>query len=170
MCEVRSVCPSVNFSPQDHVVYPCHGIGVIKEIESKEISGKSIEFFVISFPEERMMLRVPVDKAQDSGLRLLYSVQKLQEALQILKGRARHRQKIWIKRSQEFETKINSGMLESLAEVIRDLHTLKEALSYSERKIYDTARQRLLQEMMLVKNLKQGEAEVALDTLLEVSR
>lgn len=55
----------------DHVVYPTHGVGMVKGIEQQEIAGMALELIVIEFDKDRMILRVPVAKADDSGLRKL---------------------------------------------------------------------------------------------------
>ena len=59
------------FEKGDFVVYPTHGVGRVIDIEAKEIAGHKLDLFVISFEQERMMLRVPVAKAKISGLRKL---------------------------------------------------------------------------------------------------
>ena len=55
------------FEKGDFVVYPTHGVGRVIDIEAKEIAGHKLDLFVISFEQERMMLRVPVAKAKISG-------------------------------------------------------------------------------------------------------
>ena len=77
------------FEKGDFVVYPTHGVGRVVDIEAKEIAGHKLELFVISFEQERMMLRVPVAKAKISGLRKLSSRKIMENALVTLKGRSR---------------------------------------------------------------------------------
>ena len=77
------------FEKGDFVVYPTHGVGRVIDIEAKEIAGHKLDLFVISFEQERMMLRVPVAKAKISGLRKLSSRKIMENALVTLKGRSR---------------------------------------------------------------------------------
>jgi CarD family transcriptional regulator len=70
------------FEKGDFVVYPTHGVGKVIDIEAKEIAGHKLDLFVISFEQERMMLRVPVMKAKLSGLRKLSS-RKIMENAQL---------------------------------------------------------------------------------------
>ncbi len=77
------------FEKGDFVVYPTHGVGRVIDIEAKEIAGHKLDLFVISFEQERMMLRVPVAKAKISGLRKLSSRKIMESALVTLKGRSR---------------------------------------------------------------------------------
>ena len=69
------------FEKGDFVVYPTHGVGRVIDIEAKEIAGHKLDLFVISFEQERMMLRVPVAKAKLSGLRKLSSRKIMENAL-----------------------------------------------------------------------------------------
>ena len=123
------------FDLEDFIVYPKHGVGRIVEMETQEVAGTKLELYVIRFEKERMTLRVPVNKAQTSGMRKLSSDVTLKRAFTTLKGRARVKRTMWSRRAQEYEAKINSGCLVSIAEVVRDLHRAEDQpeQSYSER-------------------------------------
>ena len=69
-----------------------------------------------------MTLRVPVAKARSAGLRKLATRKLFDDALAVLKGRARIKRTMWSRRAQEYEAKINSGDPLAIAEVVRDLH------------------------------------------------
>ena len=132
------------FEKGDFVVYPTHGVGRVVDIEAKEIAGHKLGLFVISFEQERMMLRVPVAKAKISGLRKLSSRKIMENALVNLKVRSRVTRAMWNRRAQEYEAKINSGDPVSIAEVVRDLHrnANQPDQSYSERQISPRSRPR----------------------------
>ena len=127
------------FRANDFVVYPAHGVGRIITIEVQEIAGVTLELFVISFDKEKMTLRVPTAKATSVGMRVLSSPDVVDKALTTLGGRARVKRAMWSRRAQEYEQKINSGDLISIAEVVRDLHRGEDQpdLSYFEIVIYD---------------------------------
>jgi len=110
------------FAPGDYVVYPTHGVGQIIGVEDQTVAGMSLRVFAISFENEKMILRVPVEKAKQAGLRAISTRKEMQTALTTLKGRARIKRVIWSRRAQEYEAKINSGSPTSIAEVVRDLH------------------------------------------------
>ena len=140
--EAKVVLP---FSAGDFVVYPAHGVGKVTSIEAQTIAGQKVELFVISFERDRMTLRVPVRKVENSGLRKLSTRKVMEAALTTLKGRARVKRAMWSRRAQEYEAKINSGDPVSIAEVVRDLHrgASQPEQSYSERQIYEQALERL---------------------------
>ena len=112
----------LEFKVGDAVVYPAHGVGKVAGIETQEVAGMALEVYVITFDHEKMTLRVPTKKAVSAGLRSLAGETVVTKALTTLKGRARIKRTMWSRRAQEYEAKIDSGDLVSIAEVVRDLH------------------------------------------------
>lgn len=144
-----------NFAEGDHVVYPTHGVGKVERIAVEEIAGHKLELIHITFEENRMTLRVPVAKARSAGLRKLATRKLFDEALAILKGRARIKRTMWSRRAQEYEAKINSGDPLAIAEVVRDLHRNagQPDQSFSERQIYEAAMDRLAAELAALERI-----------------
>ncbi len=161
----------VPFSSGDFVVYPAHGVGKVTSIETQLIAGQKVELFVISFERDRMTLRVPVRKVENSGLRKLSTRKVMDAALTTLKGRARVKRAMWSRRAQEYEAKINSGDPVSIAEVVRDLHrgASQPEQSYSERQIYEQALERLAHEVAAVEKIKPEAATAKLEKLLNAA-
>src|ERR1700757_2506430 len=166
--DVKSTAP---FSSGDFVVYPAHGVGKVTSIESQLIGGLKVELFVISFERDRMTLRVPVRKVENSGLRKLSTRKVMEAALTPLKGRPRVKRAMWSRRAQEYEAKINSGDPVSIAEVVRDLHRNADQpdQSYSERQIYQAALDRLVRELAAVESIDETAATQKLEQLLKAA-
>ena len=137
------------FDVGDYVVYPKHGVGRVVELQSEEIAGMKLELYVLRFEKERMTLRVPVNKVEAIGMRKLSSDKTLKEAMETLKGKPKVKRTMWSRRAQEYEAKINSGDLVSIAEVVRDLHRAdnQPEQSYSERQLYESALDRMAREV-----------------------
>lgn len=156
------------FSKGDYVVYPTHGVGRVKGVERREIAGFDLRLFVISFEAEKMTLRVPVDKVENSGLRRISSQDKMETALTTLRGRARGKRTMWSRRAQEYEAKIHSGDPVSIAEVLRDLHRAagQPEQSYSERQMYEAALDRLAHELALVEKIDRDAAARKVEAVL----
>lgn len=156
------------FSKGDYVVYPTHGVGRVKGVERREIAGFDLRLFVISFEAEKMTLRVPVDKVENSGLRRISSQDKMETALTTLRGRARGKRTMWSRRAQEYEAKIHSGDPVSIAEVLRDLHRAagQPEQSYSERQMYEAALDRLAHELALVEKTDRDAAARKVEAVL----
>ena len=161
----------LEFRPNDYVVYPAHGVGQIMSIEEQEVAGITLELFVISFEKDKMTLRVPTAKATEIGMRSLSSPDVISKAMNTLKGKAKVKRAMWSRRAQEYEQKINSGDLISIAEVVRDLHRTDDQReqSYSERQLYEAALERLTREVAAVSGLDEGKAQAQVDEVL-VSR
>lgn len=137
------------FKVGEYVVYPTHGVGKITGKEAETIGDYELQVFVINFEKDKMTLRVPVNRAEAAGLRAVSGDAEVKKALTTLKGRARTSRGMWSRRAQEYEAKINSGNIVSVAEVVRDLHKNvdQSERSYSERMIYETALNRLVGEV-----------------------
>jgi len=156
------------FRTNEYVVYPAHGVGRIVSIEEQEIAGAKLELFVINFEKDKMTLRVPTSKLESVGMRKLSEDKVLKKALTTLKGKARVKRTMWSRRAQEYEAKINSGDLISIAEVVRDLYRseAQPEQSYSERQLYEAALDRMARELAAVEKLDDASAVAKIDDVL----
>ena len=152
-----------------HVVYPTHGVGKIVAEETQMIGDIELRMLVISFDKDKMTLRVPVHRATAAGLRPVSSLEQMKKVFVTLKGRARTSRGMWSRRAQEYEAKINSGNIFSIAEVVRDLHQNvdQSERSYSERMIYESALARLVGELAAAEGT---DHKTATDSLMKLLR
>lgn len=159
------------FKTGDFVVYPTHGVGKITGVETQEIAGQSLKLFIIEFDKEKMTLRVPVMKANTSGLRRLSSRKIMDNAMKTLRGRSRVKRTMWSRRAQEYEAKINSGDPVSIAEVVRDLHRKsgQPDQSFSERQIFESARDRLAMELAAIEKIDMIAATEKMEDFLKAA-
>ncbi len=157
------------FDVGDYVVYPKHGVGRVIELQNEEIAGMQLELYVLRFEKERMTLRVPTNKVDAIGMRKLSSDKTLKEAMETLKGKPKVKRTMWSRRAQEYEAKINSGDLVSIAEVTRDLFRPDDQpeQSYSERQIFEAASSRLARELAA---MEKTDEPTALGKILDVLR
>jgi CarD family transcriptional regulator len=148
------------FKTGESIVYPAHGVGQIVAIENQEVAGHKLELFVIDFLKDKMRLKVPVAKATSIGMRKLSRTDYVDRALRVVQGRARIKRTMWSRRAQEYDAKINSGDLISIAEVVRDLFRAdnQPERSYSERQLYEAALDRMAREVAAVNKLSETEA------------
>jgi len=165
----RPMAKAEIFVEGDHVVYPTHGVGKVERIVEEDIAGHRLELIHITFEENRMTLRVPVAKARTAGLRKLATRKLFDEAMAVLKGRARIKRTMWSRRAQEYEAKINSGDPLAIAEVVRDLHRNagQPDQSFSERQIYEAAMDRLAAELAALDKTDKPTAAVKLADFLK---
>ena len=159
------------FCEGDFVVYPAHGVGHVLGTEKREIGGSLLELVIVRFEHDKMTLRIPLSKAASSGLRKLSSKKQMDEAILTLKSRAKVKKVMWSRRAQEYETKINSGNLIWIAEVVRDLHRgeNQSEQSYSERQMYQAALDRLVGEFAAIEDIDLVSAENKLVGILSAA-
>ena len=136
---------------KDYVVYPKHGVGQITEFKKINIGGIDVETYVLKFEKDKANGMVPVNK--QSHLRPLATINQINKCISILKSKPKIKRSMWSRRAQEYEAKISSGKIYSLAEVVRDLNKGDDIMidqSYSERQLFEKAYDRLLSEFQIV--------------------
>lgn len=151
----------INFKIGDHAVYPSHGIGKVIDIEKTVVLGKDFSCYLMYFDKEKLTIKVPIENSEKIGLRKLVSKNEMEEVFNILRSGIKKMKGMWSRRAQEYETKINSGDIIALAEVLRDLARDIEdgERSYSERIIYETAVARLAAEYGAIHKIDFEEAK-----------
>ena len=168
----RSRAPNRHgFKLSEFVVYPAHGVGQIVAIEEQEVAGFKLELFVISFSKDKMTLRVPTSKGVGVGMRKISDPDTAKRSLDILTGRARVKRTMWSRRAQEYEAKINSGDINAIAEVVRDLFRsdAQPEQSYSERQLYEAALDRMVREIAAVQRTSELDALRVVEAQLQRS-
>ena len=157
------------FKLNEFVVYPAHGVGQIVAIEEQEVAGFKLELFVISFSKDKLTLRVPTSKVSGVGMRKISDADTARRSLEILTGRARVKRTMWSRRAQEYETKINSGDINAIAEVVRDLYRseAQPEQSYSERQLYEAALDRMVREIAAVQKSNEIDALKTVEAQLQ---
>lgn len=159
------------FNPGDFVVYPTHGVGKVVDITKDEIGGQTLDLIAVNFDKDRMTMRIPMTRMKATGLRPLASKEMMASALVNLKGKPKVKKKMWSRRSQEYDAKINSGDPCLVAEVVRDLHKPadKREQSYSERQVFEKAFTRLAHEYAACESIAVDDAAEKLRNILENS-
>ena len=154
-----------NYKLKDYVVYPKHGVGKIISIEKAKIGNIDITFYKVLIEKEKLTLSIPLN--QQSHLRHISSINQINKAINILKGKPKVKRTMWSRRAQEYDQKINSGKLYHLAEVVKDLNKKTDVImeqSYSERQLFEKAYERLKSEFEIILGEK---AKIKIDKALK---
>lgn len=161
----------LEFKAKEYVVYPAHGVGMISSVDQQEIAGHQLELYVITFEKDKMTLRVPTNKSDAVGMRKLSEPKVINDAITTLKGKAKIKRTMWSRRAQEYEAKINSGDLISIAEVVRDLYRSDKQpeQSYSERQLYEAAIDRMAREVAAAESMDDDAAIARLEDVLQTA-
>jgi CarD family transcriptional regulator len=158
----------LQFQIGDKAVYPAQGVAEIVGIDEKEIAGKIHRFYCLRILDTDMRILVPVDKAEQVGLREVVQQDQIQEVYDILKEKEVHIDKqTWNRRYRGFMEKIKTGSLFEVAEVFRDLYRLKnqKTLSFGERRMLDTAKSLIVKELSVAKGTTENKVERELEKL-----
>ena len=152
----------------DRVVHPAHGVGRVVRIAAEEVSGHRLEMVQVAFDEGGLALRVPRAKVRAIGLRRLASPGLVAEALAVLRGKPRRSKAMWSRRAQEWQAKVDSGDPRLVAEVVRDLgrNAASDEGSFSERRLYEAALDRLAGEVAAVRGVAKEAAVAAITARL----
>jgi len=147
------------FQIGDKAVFPGHGVGVIEAIENKQISGKHQIFYILRILENGMTIMIPQDNIEAVKLREVIRKIDVSKVIGILKDRdVTIDNQTWNRRYREYMEKINTGSIFEIAEVLRDLHLLRaeKELSFGERKIMDMAKNLLVKELAIARDVKES--------------
>ena len=153
------VAKKIIFKIGELVVYPAHGVGKITNVEEQEIAGAKLELYIVDFEKEKLRLKVPTNRAEQKGMRHLADRGLIEQAMKVIRGRARIKRTMWSRRAQEYDAKINSGDLISVAEVVRDLYRSdrQPEQSYSERQLFEQALARFARELAAVRKVDEDQ-------------
>ncbi len=157
-----------SFKVGELVVYPAHGVGRITSIEEQEIAGVKLELYIVDFEKEKLRLKVPTNRAEQKGMRHLADRTMIEQAMKVIRGRARIKRVMWSRRAQEYDAKINSGDMIAVAEVVRDLYRSdrQPEQSYSERQLFEQALARFARELAAVRKMDDDQCIKELEDFL----
>lgn len=162
----------LDFKAGQYVVYPTQGVGKLLRIEEQTVAGQKIKMLVIDFERNHMTLRVPIERAEISGLRPLITSKKMDEAIASAKGKAGVKRMIWARRAAQYEENINSGDPMKLAEVVRDLQrrTAADTMTFSARQLYLRALERMAQEFAVLHKMDLDSASDKIEDILGIPK
>ncbi|MCL2017894.1 MAG: CarD family transcriptional regulator [Alphaproteobacteria bacterium] len=166
------VAKKLEFKNGQFVVYPTQGVGKVTRVEEQNIGGQKIHMIVIEFGQNNMILRVPLERAEISGLRPLVSARKMDEAIDSAKRAAGAKRMIWARRAAAYEESINSGDPMRLAEVVRDLQrrSAADTMTFSGRQLYMRALERMAQEFAALHKIDVESASDKIEEILGVPK
>ncbi|MBM4393890.1 MAG: CarD family transcriptional regulator [Deltaproteobacteria bacterium] len=146
----------MQFNVGDKAVYPAHGVGIIRDVVTKDMDGEKFTFYVLKILDNGMTISVPVDNARSIGMRSVISSEQIDKVYEILRDRdVPTDNQTWNRRYRDYMSKIKTGDPLEVAKVLRDLALLKadKPLSFGERKMFDQARGLLVQEISVARDL-----------------
>ena len=134
------------------VVYPGQGVARIEAVRTQEIAGQTLDFLVLRMVEDDSRILIPRGQMERVGLRQVVDRREAARIWEILKTRTRRRRRTgitWSRQFREYQEKLRNGSVFQIAEVLRDLLRLQgeKELSFGERRMLDSARSLVVQEL-----------------------
>ncbi|MBP9837367.1 MAG: CarD family transcriptional regulator [Proteobacteria bacterium] len=161
----------LEFKVGDKVVYPPHGVGIVDAIETRSVAGKDHKFYKVVVAETGMKISVAVGQIKNVGLRKVIDNKIVTQVYDILKERDVHiDNQTWNRRFRDYSQKIKTGSVLEIAKVIRDLSVLKsdKELSFSERRMLDTAQGLLVKEISIAKSSTEDNVRAELESICQI--
>jgi CarD family transcriptional regulator len=162
----------MDFEVGDHVVHPAHGAGEIVQIEEEELATGFSRYYVVSFPDKRLTVRIPLSRSEELGLREVIGSKRVTEVMQMLNDSPESLPSDFKARRQLLEKWINTGRPVKLAQAVRDLawRRTEKRLNKADTELFERAHQRLLQEMSLALGQGIQETEARIMSALAAGR
>ena len=162
--------PQTRYKVGEEIVYPIQGVGHIKAIEEREFRDQKLLYYIIYLEVTDMTIMVPVDKANELGIRPIVSKEEAEKALKLISEDYEPIPADWKMRYQMNLDLLKKGSVLDIATVVRALYhrsQIKE-LPILERKLYDNALKLLVDEISFSLNKKKEEVEEIIFSKLEV--
>ncbi|MFW6237844.1 MAG: CarD family transcriptional regulator [Halanaerobiales bacterium] len=157
------------FDVGDKVVYPNHGAGTIIGLETKQILDEEKKYYIMEMPIGDMRVMIPVEKVEEIGIRNVIDGEEADNVFHLLKGEKSKMSQNWNRRYRANMEKLKTGDIYEVTEVVRNL-TLRDeekGLSTGEKKMLSNARQILISELVLAKEMDKEKIEAMIDESFE---
>ena len=158
----------MDFKVGDKVVYPNHGVGIIKDVCKRSIAGQHEEFYTLTIASNNSTVMIPVTNVDQVGLRKLCSTRQLKRLYEILEDDFAEPNPDWKDRYKDNVERMKTGSIFEVAGVLKNLYFLsfRKNLSFREKKMFDRARQLVISEIATVKNTSIDNVETLVEELL----
>jgi CarD family transcriptional regulator len=156
------------FDVGDRVVYPHHGAAIVVRRDSREYNGEKTDYLVLQMAHGDLMLSVPVDKAEEVGMRPPIGNEEVQDLFELLGKKDIREPANWSRRFKNHQEKLKSGDVYQVAEVVRNLALRDQAkgLSAGEKSMFVKARSVLVSELSFALDVPEDEALERVETTL----
>ncbi len=159
---------TVAFDVGDRVVYPHHGAAIIVKREKRKIDGGTTEYLVLEMAHGELTLSVPVDKADDVGMRPPIGAEEVQDLFELLAKKDIREPANWSRRFKNHQEKLKSGDVYQVAEVVRNLalRDQSKGLSAGEKSMFVKARSVLVSELSFALDVSEDDALAKVESQL----
>ena len=139
----------MRFKVGEMVVYPSQGVSVVEKISKEVLAGTEMKCYHLRLVGSDSKVMVPVDNSERVGLRPLSEKKQVKKVMKRLKAAEGENAEDWKDRYRANLERIKTGDLDEIVDVLLCLAEVasRKTLSFRERKMYDHARQLLVNEV-----------------------
>ncbi len=151
------------------IVYPSQGVGKITEIKKRKFKDQDLLYYVIYLEVSDMTVMIPVDRCDELGIRAIVSPEEAEKALAMMEEEFEPVTSDWKLRYQMNLELLKKGSVTDIASIVRCLYhrsKIKE-LPILERKLYDSAKKLLEDEVSFALDKTTKEVEAMIHAKLE---
>lgn len=158
----------MQFKVGDKVVYPSQGVSVVEEISKEVLGGAEMKCYHLRLIGSESKVMVPVNNCERVGLRPLSAKTSVRKAMKRLKASEGEKTDDWKDRYRANLDRIKTGDLDEIVDVLLCLAEVagRKTLSFRERKMYDHARQLLVNEVAEVEGRDADKVEQQVEDAL----
>ncbi len=155
----------MNFTKGQIVVHPHHGPATVKKISSRTLRGEKKQYLTLLTHQDEMSVAVPVDLADEMGVRPLMDSKGVKEIFEILTGESSPFDKVWSRRFKDYTERLNSGDVITTAGLVRDImrRNHENRVSYGEMGVLRDAVGPLIAELALALDIDEEKASQLID-------
>ncbi len=161
----------MEFNVGQHIVHPAHGAGTVVGVQEQELVEGYQQYYVVSFTDKRLTVRVPQKRITDLGLRRVMATSKCKEVYGVLRETPRQLPSNFKERRREVEKLIHSGKPLKVAEALRELSWRREEkpLNKADSELLTQANGMLVQEMSLATGEDRTDVEKRISEVIDES-
>lgn len=159
------------FEVGDKVVYPNHGVGVIREVKEFEVGGQTARFFEVYITSSKSTVKVPANNAVSVGLRKLLTKEDIENVFTYLRSADVLQYDDWKERFKLNSDLMRTGKIDDMAKVLKNLHfvSVRKPLSFREKRMHERALNLIATEIAEVRKATIREVEEMLQNSLNIA-
>lgn len=157
------------YSEEEWIVHARYGIGQIKGVDVKNISGEESRYYRIATTDSTFW--IPVDQMNSDVLRPLSTLEEIEQAIVTLQKPPEEMSPNFQIRQNRIQNTQMRNTPRAMAGLIRDLRAYrrdKGVLNSTERSAFRTLKQRLIQEWAIVTGARTENVETKLNNMIDL--
>ncbi|MGC0141921.1 MULTISPECIES: CarD family transcriptional regulator [unclassified Pseudactinotalea] len=158
----------MNFTKGQVIVHPHHGPATITKTTTRTLRGTRIRYLKLQVSGTDLVVEVPEERAEETGLRPVLGIEDLREIFDVLAAPSEEEPSNWSRRIKANTDRFRSGDIRTIAGLVRDLSRRLDGkgLSFGEKNLLRDALIPLVAEISIVLSMDEAETEATIDAAI----